>query len=765
MLKVEGIVKSYDGRYVLKDVSFELNKTGFVSIVGESGSGKTTLLNIIGTLEEPDKGSVYYGSKCLTNLSEDEKAAFRANIIGFVFQEYNLIEDETVIENLRIARNYDDNDDSAMMQVLDKFGIAHLDERVVNTLSGGERQRVAIARALYKGATILLVDEPTAHLDQNNTNLVMEDLKRLSKDILVICVTHDTELALHYSDMIITLDGGEVIGCDTISENIEITTIDDVNLDCKEPLHFTQQQQKNYLFRIFKNNKRRVIRYAIITLLGMIMLGITLTLSFIRPYNILASSIRSEGLKTYKIQRLKYEGDLFYYDNVLLSDELTEFSKRGFPVLPFLYLGFSYNNAENPFYHTDVNLVFGHPFKNSDLQFGQLPNDDFDIVITDYLAEVFIYSERFPGIDNIQDLVDQEYTISINGSIVTFTIRGIIKTNALVYRQSTNPLVKDIFDENKKHYYGNLYTTSQTYQRLKEMINVSEVDLLIDDTSYLFTVFKDQPKYKQYLITDDKSDLEQDEVYVSTLFIYLTTNYNMEDIYDNPNQILQELNWTFTYSMGGFSKDFKIKGIIDEEKIEENYHYIGLIVHPDRIFDFTLHNGIMGTDEMLNQLKQVNQLSYNFYTQLTFYETIIQTVRIISIIGTFLFVLLLVFFISSSLTYNFIRIEELTRRIAILSSLGYRRKQLYFIIDKENLILLTLSTICFTILSFFVNLFSREVLLFKGLISISTTPISSRAIIGVILIYIFTVIILIRLVAYKKLNKHSIIKLYKESFQ
>lgn len=201
MIKLEGITKSFGSLQVLKGIDLEINKGEIVSIVGPSGAGKTTLLQIMGTLDEPDKGSVEIDGTVVSRMKEKELSAFRNKNIGFVFQFHQLLPEFTALENVMIpafiAGVSSKEANERAMQVLDFMGLADRASHKPNELSGGEKQRVAVARALINDPAVILADEPSGSLDTKNK----EDLHQLFFDLrdrlgqTFVIVTHDEALA------------------------------------------------------------------------------------------------------------------------------------------------------------------------------------------------------------------------------------------------------------------------------------------------------------------------------------------------------------------------------------------------------------------------------------------------------------------------------------------------------------------------------------------------------------------------------------------
>lgn len=219
MLKLENIVKSYKvgdvTTHALKGVSIEFRQNEFVSILGHSGCGKTTLLNIVGGLDRYTSGDLFINGKSTKSFSQGDWDVYRNDSIGFVFQSYNLIPHQTVLSNVELALTLSGVSKSERRKkaekMLEKVGLSEHIHKKPNQLSGGQMQRVAIARALINDPEILLADEPTGALDSETSVQIMELLKEIANEKLVIMVTHNPELAEEYSTRIVKLVDGKVV--------------------------------------------------------------------------------------------------------------------------------------------------------------------------------------------------------------------------------------------------------------------------------------------------------------------------------------------------------------------------------------------------------------------------------------------------------------------------------------------------------------------------------------------------------------------------
>ena len=219
MLELRNISKSYkmgkEKFKVLKDISIKFYENEFTSILGPSGSGKTTLLNIIGALDKYDEGDLLINGVSTKNYTDKDNDAYRNYMVGFVFQNYNLIMTQSVLENVMLALTLNGmslkSRRKKAVEALDNVGLSKHINKLPTELSGGQMQRVAIARALVSDPDIILADEPTGALDSKTSKEIMELLKRVANNKIVIMVTHNGSLAKTYSNRIITMQDGVVI--------------------------------------------------------------------------------------------------------------------------------------------------------------------------------------------------------------------------------------------------------------------------------------------------------------------------------------------------------------------------------------------------------------------------------------------------------------------------------------------------------------------------------------------------------------------------
>ncbi|GAA4066550.1 ATP-binding cassette domain-containing protein [Amphibacillus indicireducens] len=275
-MEIKNIEKEYNSKVVINDMNLSFPHNGLVFIVGESGSGKSTLLNIMGLLEPNFNGGLHYANIEL-DRSKKQSNKFLKRYFNFIFQDYNLINSLSVKENIVISvaiagQNFDELQYQNIIQLLQ---IDELVEREVTHLSGGEKQRVAIARALLRNNPVILADEPTGNVDQQNSKIIFELLKKISEDHLVIVVSHNERAAYEYGDRIIRISDGNII------EDTDKGYLNNKNLNDKLKREDNEKKRLNsWINTITLNNlklrKRKMISSFVAMFLCLTFLGIVL---------------------------------------------------------------------------------------------------------------------------------------------------------------------------------------------------------------------------------------------------------------------------------------------------------------------------------------------------------------------------------------------------------------------------------------------------------------------------------------------------------
>ena len=315
MLKLTNIVKEYptgDEKVVaLKGVDIEFRKSEFVSILGHSGCGKTTLLNIIGGLDQYTDGDLVIKGKSTKSFKDRDWDTYRNHSVGFVFQNYNLIPHQTVLSNVELALTLSGVTKAERKQrakaALESVGLGDQINKKPNQMSGGQMQRVAIARALVNNPEILLADEPTGALDSETSVQIMEILKDISKDRLVIMVTHNPELADEYSTRIIRLVDGKVVNdsmpYDSSAESVEEDKSEKLSKrEAKKKAKKTSMSFLTALSLSLNNLMTKKVRTFLTSFAGSIgIIGIALILALSNGFQLYIDSIQKEALTSYPV--------------------------------------------------------------------------------------------------------------------------------------------------------------------------------------------------------------------------------------------------------------------------------------------------------------------------------------------------------------------------------------------------------------------------------------------------------------------------------
>lgn len=365
MISLDKVSKSYSDKTVLKNVSFSLSSPGLYSIVGPSGSGKTTLLSLICGFEKPSSGTVEINGS-----------------IGYVFQESNLIPGFTALDNIKIVGV----EDEKALSLLKEFGLEDSANKKVSLLSGGEKQRVAVARCLAMDSNILILDEPTGNLDKENAEYLFKTLKEISKNLIVLVVTHDKELADEYSDHLIRIEDGQVIYKeDNVTKQIEAQ---------KKENKVLSNYSFKYALSLIKEKKSFFA-------LSVVLLVLTLVLDFFSfgfflfdAKEVVANTVESSSLPFYSLIKSVYnENDMteYQYSNGKAAKDEIE-SLTGLSVS---YCSYSRTKSEKKNITTKTQFVVVADDYQFSLCKGALPSTNDEVVITDFLAK-FLFEEENP---------------------------------------------------------------------------------------------------------------------------------------------------------------------------------------------------------------------------------------------------------------------------------------------------------------------------------------------------------------------------------
>ena len=464
-MEVRNLSKVYRTEYelvhALNNMDLVFPKHGLVFIVGVSGSGKSTLMNMLSGVDTPTEGEVIIDGKSLFAQNKKELFGYRNSYVGLIFQDYNLIEDMNVYDNIKLPLELlGIKDFSVIDDILKKVDIEDIKYSSVNEISSGQMQRVAIARALVKDSAVILADEPTGNLDSKNTKIVMDLLKEISKDRLVVVITHDDDAAHEYGDQIIEIEDGRILENKVQDESINTelpvnrsTDFIQPKIGFKKQLSFT----KNFIFSNIGRSLTILILMILISFIGNILCGYVF-FNIEKSYTTYQDEYGSEFIKladTYSGYTVNYNVDHYidlfekYYDSNLIEVYGINY-----------YTNKDDSIEEDNFYKAEVTnlIVDDGSFEYID---GVSPNsmypDVAQIAITDYYVDCYAYY-------NDGEILDIGDTIRLNG--VQFTICGIVDTSYEKYiNYDTSDLFTSMAFQENLEYYNAFYVSSlgQTY--------------------------------------------------------------------------------------------------------------------------------------------------------------------------------------------------------------------------------------------------------------------------------------------------------------
>lgn len=348
MLQLNNIVKSYKTgdftQVALDKVSLNFRESEFVAILGQSGSGKTTLLNVVGGLDQYDSGELIINGQSTKHFQDSDWDAYRNNSVGFIFQSYNLISHLSIVDNVEMGMTLSgvstSEKNKKAMEVLEKVGLKDHVHKKPNQLSGGQMQRVAIARALANNPDIILADEPTGALDSETSEQIMDLIKTIAEDKLVIMVTHNPELAERYADRVIKFSDGKPISDSNPLANQKTTSNYTLKKTSMNFLTALKLSGKN-----IATKKWRTGLTAFASSIGII--GIALILSLSNGFDKQISSYEAGAMSNFPIT----------ISQTAMSMDISEHAASGgtdLPSYPTEKKLFPYDPSANSILHTNV---------------------------------------------------------------------------------------------------------------------------------------------------------------------------------------------------------------------------------------------------------------------------------------------------------------------------------------------------------------------------------------------------------------------------
>lgn len=677
MLTLKNIKKIYEqgDEAVLDDINLTFNKNEFVSILGCSGAGKSTLLNIIGGLDDKTSGKLLINGKDIYKRDDLNLDYYRKNNVGFIFQNYNLIEHLTVYENvmLPLLLTNSKKKHKRVLKILDKTGLKEKKNSKICDLSGGQKQRVAISRALINNPDIILADEPTGALDYKTGYEIMNLIKKLSKNKLVIMVTHNKVLAKKYSSRIIYLDKGRVISdTNTSKEKNEYfsTKFKSGNLSIKNALL--------YSIKMIKAKRKSFLLTSLSSSIGLILVALIISVS--------------NGLK--KEMNL-YEKNVLSSLPIVIPSVKTKISdKSKIPKNKLYSYDYKEENSINPINDDFVKYINKMKTKDlCDIKYDR--NLKFNVLTEGYNLLDNVEFIQMPSIKYIKKnytLLASSFPKSKNELMLVADQKNRIDKNildALKFNGDVN--VSDIFKKNMKLIFNddfyikkdNVYFINKNYESVYK--NKNNVALKIVG---IIRLTKDEEESYKNDLANEKSSL----AYLSNL---------ADDVIDKNinSDIISDINKNDNIMVEGINR---AEGVLKKK--------LGGDKTPDLIYiypkDYTSKNLIINYINKYNKnKKESKEVTYINYSK----ETIDAAKQMINTISVVLILFSSISLICTSIMIGiitYISVNNRTKEIGILRSIGASKKEVAMIFLSEVLITGASSGV--------IGIFISNILLFLG---------------------------------------------------
>lgn len=677
MLTLKNIKKIYEqgDEAVLDDINLTFNKNEFVSILGCSGAGKSTLLNIIGGLDDKISGKLLINGKDIYKRDDLNLDYYRKNNVGFIFQNYNLIEHLTVYENvmLPLLLTNSKNKHKRVLKILDKTGLKGKKNSKICDLSGGQKQRVAISRALINNPDIILADEPTGALDYKTGYEIMNLIKKLSRNKLVIMVTHNKVLAKKYSSRIIYLDKGRVISDTNPSKEKNeyfSTKFKSENLSIKNALL--------YSIKTIKAKRKSFLLTSLSSSIGLILVALIISVS--------------NGLKK---EMNSYEKNVLSSVPIIIPSVKTKISdKSKMPKNKLYSYDYKEENSLNPINDDFVKYINKMKTKVlCDIKYDR--NLKFNILTEGYNLLDNVEFIQMPSIKYIKKnytLLAGSFPKSKNELMLVADQKNRIDKNildALKFNGDVN--VSDIFKKNMKLIFNddfyikkdNVYFINKNYESVYK--NKNNVALKIVG---IIRLTKDEEESYKNDLANEKSSL----AYLSNL---------ADDVIDKNinSDIISDINKNDNIMVEGINR---AEGVLKKK--------LGGDKTPDLIYiypkDYTSKNLIINYINKYNKnKKESKKVTYINYSK----ETIDAAKQMINTISVVLILFSSISLICSSIMIGiitYISVNNRTKEIGILRSIGASKKEVAMIFLSEVLITGASSGV--------IGIFISNILLFLG---------------------------------------------------
>jgi ABC-type lipoprotein export system ATPase subunit len=618
MVEIKNVSKKYINNNeivnALSNITLNFDKIGLVFIIGKSGSGKSTLLNLIGGLDQNYNGNIESCGTLISSLSENNLNSYRNTCIGFIFQEFNLFENQSVFDNIAIsgALQNSKNDNEKILEIIKFIGLTGKEKRKPNELSGGQKQRVAIGRAIAKDSKIILADEPTGSLDSNTAKSIFDLLKEISDTKLVIVVSHDELNAKKYADRIIKIDDGKIISDskETVNTTIQKKKIKKSSLSTFRAIKFALNN--------FKKKKMRISIILFFLILTLLLFNLSNSISKFDINKAHAKTIidNNSYIKIKKILSMNNLTGKYYDYGSRFNFNDSDIDNLSKVVNSDLMVGYelthngssvglntnceSYNNFDIPIYY----YCFKEEYKFIELskkQFnemkiiGKIAVDSDEMVIHKYVADLIITrgillnNNNFYKPDNYHTIINDNITVNIGNTQAK--IVGIIDDDLSEFEELKKVTMNKIVNDNSKILPSNInlkaiyfnYNVQETAQNIyvpNSFLNSVKLEK-DNDLNLLKMNLKIRYNLTDYIYSD-KAGILSDSISIISLDGIKEIN-NLKD-----NEIIINNSFLNLISNGEFSKNLSS---INKQEISEQL-FISKYLEDNNILDSSISTKI-----------------------------------------------------------------------------------------------------------------------------------------------------------------------------
>ena len=782
MIRFENVSKEYRSKKgqttkALTDININLNNKGLIFIIGKSGSGKSTLLNILGGLDSKTSGKIYIDNKDIDSFKEKDFDSYRNTYIGFIFQDFNLLEEYNVFDNVMLSAKLQKKkvDKEEILNLLGRLGLNGLEYRNINELSGGQKQRVGIARALIKNPKVILADEPTGNLDSISSKETFKLLKEISKEKLVVVVSHDLENANTYADKILELQDGKAIRNDLTIKDQNNSTFTSVSakLPFKECLHFA--------FTSLKSNKVKLFFTIILTMISLVFMGISVNSFLYDKGTFMAGVMRDNNEYIFDISKIEVEpaGASFPFD--LTNDDLNILKETINEELNPTYrlynnnrlLTFTYGDYVEPDEDFDhVPMWFNYIELKDDRILGnikgKIPVNSNEIMVHKNVARYICKYGILDSTNNIykpnsiDELINsnKEIMLGDNKVIITGIVDNDLNDDYFIY---VNGFVENAILNNDINTF-----LTDSYLSKKE-ITAKNIAIYNNDVQ---------------LITNTITTLNKDEIIISLdLFRELDNNFNdelNEYLLNNSEDNYSSLINTFTNSYINTNNSFNnlyitFNGNLNSNSIKNDLKVVGISLDNNNYVSNDYIKEIESTnsnkynfsyrvyEDNYNELKNIintYETNYNrsgvyYYLTLPHYDDLEQINAIYNFLAKYINIITLVFALFTILLFSnfiYISITYSKKQIGILRALGTNKNDIIKIFLYESIIVGIMSYIISIILWFISinllnnSLFGNKTYILNGIVTNPWVPV-------IMFVYTIIISIIITIISLSKITK------------